>query len=256
MLPLFISGFFAAKIIQVIGGVGWTRFLSKRLSDSFISKKINENLEKVIEKIKDWYFQYRWNMFITIILNSLIIGISLISHYFFQMNEVIICIISSICIIMIIRMIVRFLKLLICTVIPNWSTIIYYADIFLINIFGHGYGIKKSIRDTIHVFYSNLYYANTNNITRGAHTVLSKLRFVKSNEEISEDVQDAIYKLITGYTICVIKYKIMAFFVYCAVFIFVLKPFVFSYTINMNVFQVIFYPFAIAIPKIIGILWK
>ena len=251
MLP--IVGFFATQILPVIGGAGWSRFIAKRISDHIISGKIGEIVEEVREKIKYWYYDYSWNMVLTIILNVIIIGITLVSHYLFAINVIIICIISVISILMILRTLVRFIKSIVQTIIPNWHNIIHYTNVFFYDLFD-GYGISGSIRDTIHVAFSTLYHNNTNSFTRGVHTVFSKLGFIKSEHEISEEVQDEFYSLITGYTVRLIIYKIIAFTAYILVFNFLLRPLIFSYTLKLNFFQLAFYPFTVAIPRIITII--
>jgi len=251
MLPLFVSGrSFAVKVLPVIErGSALARFFSKRTTDAFISRKISKEVERARETIKKWFSNYRSNVFITIILNAIILSIALISYYFFTVNKMVICVIAFISIFMLGRSVTGFIKSVIRTIIPYWS----YIRVFFMNIFD-GRGIAGSIRDTVHWGFCNVYYDNTNGFSRGAHAVFSKLRFVKSYTEISEEVQEEVYCLITSYTFQLITYTIIAFSAYCVIFALVLRPFVFSYTMNMNVFEVLFYPFTVALPAIINII--
>jgi len=246
MLPIITNfGFLSTKIL-------WSRFITKRITDFIISGKITENVGKVREKIRIWYFDYICNIKITIVLNLLIVGLAFFTYFFLKVNNIIVFVISAISIFMIIRTLYRFTKSIVKTIIPNWHNIYRYGRFFLKDIFG-GSGLAGSIRDTIHYAFNNIYYGNTNGFTRGIHTVSSKLGFIKSKNEISKEIQWEFYSLITGYTVRVILYKVFAFIAWLAVFTFVLRPFVFSKMLNLNVFQVIVYPFTVSLPSIIAI---
>lgn len=255
MPPFFGLGLFTKRILPAIGGMVWVRFISKRVSDKIISGKIGEIVEEVKQKIESWYLDYRWNIYITLILNFLIAGITIITHYFFTINDIVICIVSLISIFMILRTLIRIVKSILYTIIPNWNNIFHYTRIFLIDLFG-GYGIIGSIRDAFHVAFVTMYYNSTNDFTRGVHTVFSKLGFVKSELEISEEVQDRFCNLIIGYTVRMIIYKIIAFIVYILVFSFLLRPFIFTYTLKLNFLQLVFYPFTVAMPIVIKFIFN
>lgn len=249
MLPWFAAP--AIAVWMFSGSV--TRFIAKQKSDVFISGKIEEKIEELRELIRTWFIKYKFNMFITIFLNLTIATLALVSHFFFTVNSVVIFVIASISLFMILRTMVNFTIALFFTIVPNWHNIFHYGRIFFMNLFDR-YGIEGSIKDTIHVAFSTIYHNNTSGFTRGIHSVFSKLRFVKSADEISEEIQTEIYNLITGYTVRIIIYRIIAFLIYCALFMFLLRPFVFSHTMSMNALEVILYPFVIATPEIINIL--
>jgi len=238
--------------MYAVGGVAWSRFLTKRISNTIISGTIEAEIEKIREIIKTWYLKYRFNMLITIILSFAIIGITLVAYFFFSINDIVVCIVSVLCIFMLVRTIIDIIKSVIFTLIPNWGTIIEYTSIFFRNIF-NGYGIKGAFKNTIHVVAVRI-YNDTNGFIRGVHTVFSKLKLAKSLDEISEEAQNEAYSLITGYTVRLITYKVIAFFTYCVIFTVVLRPFVFTHLIKMNVFEIIFYPFTVALPTVIEII--
>lgn len=242
---------FAIKIMPFIGGPFWARLIIKSLSNQIISEKIDEAMEIARKEIINWYLVYRWNIFVTIVLNLLIVGITLITHYFFEITDFTKFIVSCICIFMIVRALMNFIKFLVQTIFPNWSSIIHYIHVFLMDLF-EGYSLSGSIRDTIHVAFITTYYENTNNFTRGLHEMFSKFGFVKSENEISEELQNEVFELITSYALRVIIYKVIAFTVYVLVYSFLLRPFIFSYTQKQNVLQVVFYPFIVAVPKVIN----
>jgi len=229
------------------------QFISKRVSDHVISGKIGKIVDDVRLKIKLWYHSYFLNILITIISNILLVGITLVSYYFFSVNPVVICIISCISIFMICRTIVRLLRSLVQTIIPHWNYISEYGSMFINSLF-RGYGLSYSIRRTIRSAFYNVYRGKTNAFVRGVHTVFSKLRFIKSDDEICDEVVDEFYSLFTGYTVRLIVYKVIAFLTYIAVFNFFLRPYIFLHTLRLNAIEILIYPFTVALPAVINII--
>jgi hypothetical protein len=82
----------------------------------------------------------------------------------------------------------------------------------------------------------------------------SKIGVVKPVDSIEDDVVDEFYGFIRNYVIKAVAYKVITFLAYCAIFTFLLRPFVFSYAMKMNVTDVVFYPFTVALPSIIMII--
>jgi hypothetical protein len=229
--------------------------ISKFISNSIISDKIDEIVQKVRRKIEKWYIDYRLSVFISIVLNSIIVGITLISFYLFSINYIAICIISIISIFMLVRTIVRWITALIRTVIPNFENISLYGNIFS-RYLVKNHSVSRSIRNTINIAFMNIYTENTNKFVRGLHNTFSFTGFIKSKDEISEIVVNEFYGLITGITVRLIIYKIIAFTLYISVFTFLLKPFVFTQFLDKNILQIIIYPFTVALPTVISIFFK
>jgi hypothetical protein len=114
--------------------------------------------------------------------------------------------------------------------------------------------LTVAIKEYIRYKFQRLYFDNTNRIGRFSHSVLSNFGLVKSTEQIEDEVVDGFYHLVKNYFIKNIICKVTAFTVFYAIFFLLLKPIVFAHTLHMNVIQVIFYPFTVALPKVIGIL--
>jgi hypothetical protein len=98
-----------------------------------------------------------------------------------------------------------------------------------------------------------MYYQKTNNFTRTAHCVFSKTGMVKSRDEIGEEIVGEYYSLIKNYLLRVIIWKTVLVTVFYGFFVFFLRKYVFSYTLNMNFVEVVLYPFAVSLPKIMHI---
>ena len=189
-----------------------------------------------------------------IAVNTVFVLLSFVSHFLFTVNAVTVFLVSLISIYMILRFLIGNIKsIIVFAGNPYKREIIYYSRSFLGRFFRF-HGLSSSIRRVINEFVHDMYHEKANKATKAAHWILSKLRFVKSINEISEEIQDEFYDLITGYTVRLVVYKATAFLVYCAVFAFLLRPFVFSYTMDMNFLNVVLYPFTVAPCTIIEII--
>jgi hypothetical protein len=113
--------------------------------------------------------------------------------------------------------------------------------------------LSFSIKWAIRIEFRKVYEANTNGLGRFAHSAASFLGFVKSADDIGDDVVDEFYTLIKDYLLRVIIYKIAAFFVFYGIFIMVLKPIAFFYTMNIGFLKLLVFPFTVGIPAVIEI---
>jgi hypothetical protein len=94
----------------------------------------------------------------------------------------------------------------------------------------------------------------TNRFTARAHTFFSDLGMVKSAGEIEDEIVAGYYSVIQDFLIKNILYKVLALCVFYGIFLLVLRPYVFSYTLNMGVMEIIAYPFTVVFPAVISII--
>jgi hypothetical protein len=219
------------------------RFLSKRITDSIISGKINEFTGEARGVISRWYENYLSNLVLSIVLNVVMIALSITSYLFFPGSKVIIIAISLITVFMMARWIINTIISIVRDIYPHLSII----QDFIKNLISTK-SLSFSIKWAIRMEYRKIYEANTNGIGRFAHSAASLLGFVKSADDIGDDVVDEFYILIKDYLLRVIIYKISAFLVFYGIFIMVLKPIVFSYTMNIGFLKLLVFPFTIGIP--------
>jgi hypothetical protein len=224
------------------------RKVSKYLTTRFISKKIDEALDTAKNKMADFYAEYLKNVFFYTALNAVTILLTLIPYSFFSINEVIIIIVSLISVFMITRFVFLTIRNII-RIKPYIKDIV----IFLIGLMDYK-SLPIATKEYIRYKFQMLYFENTNGVGRFSHSVFSGLGFVKSSGQIEDEVVDEFYRLIKYYLIKNIIYKIAALAAFYAVFFLLLKPLIFSYTLHMNIFQVVFYPFTVALPKVIDII--
>jgi hypothetical protein len=82
----------------------------------------------------------------------------------------------------------------------------------------------------------------------------SVIGMVKSADDIEEDVVDEFYFMIKYYVFRTIISKIAIATLFYGFFFVFLRGFIFSYALKMNVFQLLFYPFTVSLPKVIQII--
>ena len=233
--------------IKPIAGILAARAVSKYVTDRFISAKIDKELDKAKAAIAAWYADFLMNVYFYAGINAAIVLLTLIPYFFFSINDIIIVVISVMSLIIVARLIYQTIKNLV-EIRP------YIGDIsvFLIGL-RDCKSLPVAIREFIRYKFQGLYFEKTNKAVRIAHSIFGGLGFIKSSDDIEDEVVDEFYHLIKNLIIKNIVYKIAAIFVFYSVFVFLLKPVVFSYAMEMNIFQVLFYPFTVAIPKVIMI---
>jgi hypothetical protein len=233
--------------LKPIAGILAVRAVSKNITDRFISAQINKKLDEAKTVIAAWYADFLMNVYFYAGINAAIVLLTLIPYFFFSINDTIIAIISAMSIIIVARLIYQTIKNLV-KIRP------YIGDI---SVFLTGLRDCKSlpvaIREFIRYKFQELYFENTNKAGRIAHSIFGGLGFIKTSDDIEDEVVDDFYHLIKNLLIKDIVYKTAAIIVFYAVFVFLLKPFVFSYAMEMNIVQVLLYPFTVAIPKVIMI---
>ena len=245
-----LKKFFSRPVLIAYGIAGSlaVKNLSKYITDRVISKKIEDALTKTRCKIQEWYDDYRKNVIISFSLNTVIILLTIIPYYFFSINNTIIIIISSISLFMMARFIYRAIRD-IRKIIPY----LYHIKEFINDLMLYK-SISIPIKGRIIEIFNEIYESNTNKVSRIAHSTIAMLGFVKSYDDIEGEVVNEFYKVIKTYLINNIIYKIMAFSVFYFIFIFFLKPFVFTNVMKMNIIEAVLYPFTVALPNMINII--
>jgi|GEM_PF-2764589 len=221
--------------------------VSKSVTNHFISKKIEEALDETKNSIENCYTSYRQNVIISASLNIAIVLLIVISYFFFSVNNIIIVIIS----VMSLLLIARFLYLTIRNIIKIMPHL-HKIKIFINDVFLHK-SISIAVKERIIIEFWNIYYDNTNKAGRFAHSVASKLRLVKSAENILEEVLDEFNHMIKYFLIKNIIYRATILSACYIIVAFILKPIVFSYIMHTNILNALVYPFTVALPKVIGI---
>jgi len=223
--------------------------IARRFTDRTISLQIDLKLNYFKEIIYKWQEEYYRNIIVSVIFHVLTVLLTVIPYIFFSINDIIIIIVSGISIFLFVRFVYGVFKIIFNYIIP------YRSDIFIIL---HNFVYYKSFSTTVKIFirkkFSEKYENNTNRAIKFFHLLGSKIGFVKSVSDIEDDVVDEFYGFIKNYVIKVITYTAIVFMVYCAIFTFLLRPFVFSYAMKMNVMDVVLYPFVVALPSIIRII--
>jgi hypothetical protein len=85
------------------------------------------------------------------------------------------------------------------------------------------------------------------------HRVISGIGAMKSPEAIEDDVVE-VCSFIKDYAMKLILYRIVAIAVFYGVFLFILKPYIFSQTIAMNWLVIAAYPFTVVLPATVVII--
>jgi hypothetical protein len=240
MFPLFaIVPAISQGVINAITGVSAASFLSKRISDRIISGKIGEFVAHGRTMMQECYSLFLWNLKLSIVLNIIIITLGLLLWKLKPIalaNDVILGCISLISLFMMIRWAFR-------TVLSMKRIYPYhYVFLYFMNVFIKTFSFKYSVCSTIRMMYNKIYDENTNKVGRFTHKVFSVLRFVKSSDEIGNDIVEEFYLLIHDFLIPYIVYRIIAITVFYSIFIFLLKPLIFNQTLQINPFEIIFYP--------------
>jgi hypothetical protein len=237
MFPLFSV---APIVLQVINGVGATRFLLKHISDRIISGKIGKFVAHGKTMMQECYSLFLWNLKLSIVLNVIIITLALLAWNLKTIttlaNDIVLGCISLISIFMMLRWAFRTIRSV------KWMYPYRYTFSYFLNVFINTFSFKNSVYSTIRMAYNKIYDENTNKIGRFTHNVFSALRFVKSSDEIGDDIVNEFYCLIHDFFIRYIVYRVIALTVFYSIFIFLLKPLVFNQTLQMNLFEIVFYP--------------
>jgi len=223
--------------------------IARRFTDRTISSKIDVKLNYFKEIIYKWQAEYHRNIIVSVIFHVLTVLITVIPYIFFSINNVIIFIVSGISIFQIVRFVFGAIKSFVNFIIPYRNDILNILYDFI-----HYKSFTTAVKRFIRKKFSEEYENKTKGAVRFFHSLGSKIGLVKSVNDIEDDVVDEFYGFIRNYVIKVIAYKVITFLAYCAIFNFLLRPFVFSYAMKMNVTDVVFYPFAVALPSIIRII--
>ena len=236
-IPLAMTGLYGIKTI------------ARHFTDKAISSKIDEELTNFKEIMYRWYADYRRNIIVSVIFHVLTVLIAVIPYIFFSINNVIIIIVSGISIFMLARFVYGTAKSVANFIIPYRGDILNFLHDFI-----RYKSFTISIKSFIRYKFNEEYENKTNGAIRFFHSLGSTIGVVKPVDSIEDDVVDEFYGFIRNYVVKVIAYKVITFLAYCAIFTFLLRPFVFSYAMKMNVTDVVFYPFTVALPSIVRII--
>ena len=221
---------------------------ARYFADKTVSNIIEEKFSEIKYKFEEWYLKLYQNIIITISSDIILLLMAVIPYLFFSINNVIILLISTISILLFVRFIYMTIKL-IFDIIINW----FYISVFFYSVV-ECKSLSTAIKRSLRVLFNVEYYKKTNKISRMLHKAGSYFGFIKSSEDMEDDVVDNFYPYVEKYVLKVVLSKIVLFSIYCIMYIFLLRPYVFSNTLKMTFFEVIFYPFTVALPAIIDII--
>jgi hypothetical protein len=231
-------------ISSALGGLGSAAaasFVSKRITDHVISGKIGEFVEEGRAMIRKIYARFMFNWKLSLLLNGIIILCVLIlwkiggTHP--GVKTPLLLVISFVSFFMMFRALVNAVRSL-RLMYPHRRTIRYFLKKFFL----FPPSFYFSVRQTIRMMYQDIYEQNTNAFSRGAHKVFSFFRFIKSTDEIEDEVVDEFYRLIRDFLLPYLVYRVIALTVFYSAFILLLKPLVFSTAIDMKVYEILLYP--------------
>jgi uncharacterized membrane protein YkvA (DUF1232 family) len=255
----------AAIIMLVLKNVG---HVFRQISDKIIEKKITDAKNAATLKINALYADYKRNVLVTVVLNIFVIAVTLTAYFFFTINAAVICIVSIISTIMMVRNMYRTAKTVRTVAlninhliqIDNNDTVITLTITYwqVVQVFRQKLRLLKSvpvaIKESIRFLWRHLYTAITNDVTRTLHSAGKKIEIIKSPGEIEESIVKKFYPLICNYLLRNILYKIAALFAFYGIFLLLLKQLVFAHTVHMGALQVMLYPFTVALPMMLSVL--
>jgi hypothetical protein len=222
--------------------------VSKNITNQVISQKIDESLVITRNEILNRYDQYWKNLIISGGINGLIILTALLSFFLFSVNQFVILVISFLSIILVVRDLVLAIKTVIELIPYSGDIKVFIKDIFYFK------SLSEAIKQMIRTQWNKIYQRNTNNFTRGVHDIFSSFDMVKSYNEIEEDIIDEYSHLIKNYFLRVIISKAVILTVFYGFFMLFLRTYIFSYTLHLNIAELLLYPFTVSLQKLIFML--
>jgi hypothetical protein len=247
MLPALLG---LIKLPAVLAAGSVVSVISKSITDRIIASKIEEIFLQAKGRIYKLYQDYYKSVFISAALNCAIICVSLVPFFLRLVSGAVVLIVSLLTLWIVIRVFVNTL-LHIRIVVLNWSVIKPRLGKF--------FRLKKrnswedTIKKMIRGEYRNVYDTKVNDFLRIAHYIGSRLNLVKSKENIEDDVVEVFYHLIAGYVKRLVVYRIITVAVFYSIFIFLLKPYIFSLTLKMTLVDILLFPFVYVIPILAGL---
>jgi hypothetical protein len=241
-----LLGFIKLPAVLAAGSV--VSVISKSITDRIIALRIEEVFLHAKGRIYKLYQDYYKSVFISATLNLMIICVSLIPVFLHSVNNAVILSVSLLTLCVVIRVCVKTL-LHIRIVVSNWSGIKpRLREFFRLK---KTNSWKDTIKKMIRAEYRNVYDTNVSDFLRIVHYVGAQLNLVKSKENIEDDVVKAFYQLIVSYAKRLVVYRIIAIAAFYSIFIFLLKPYVFSLALKMELTDILLFPFAQAVPVLV-----
>jgi hypothetical protein len=229
---------------NIVHGVrSFTDCVISGLLDSFVSKPVRA-------KIDELYSRYWRNVAVTTIINCVMIAIVFIAGKFFTINTVVIFIVSLMILGLIIWAIIRFINTVRDFIkVYHWE----HFDILLIAL--QNTLKRRSLTEGVRTVYRMLYgryNKKSGGIIGILHVVTSGTGAIKTQDEIENDVV-RVCSFIKDYAVKFIVYRTIALSFFYGIFLFVLRPYIFSQTIAMNWIEIALYPFTVVLPAVIMI---
>jgi hypothetical protein len=241
-----LLGFIKLPAVLAAGSV--ISVISKSVTDRIIALKIEELFLQAKGRIYKLYQNYYKSVFISAALNLMIICVSLVPVFLRRVNNAVILSVSLLTLCIVIRVCVKTL-LHIRILAVNWSGIKPRLGKFFRLIKTNSW--ENTVRKMIRAEYRNVYDTKVNDFFRIVHYLGARLNLVKSKENIEDDVVEAFYHLIVSYVKRLVVYRIIAIAAFYSIFIFLLKPYIFSLALKMSLADILLFPFAYTIPALV-----
>lgn len=243
---MFVFPFFSGLITKY-SGIKIAQYISKKVSNKIIDNKVNDFINIFKSKLTLMYKNYYRNVIQILIINILILALSTLCFFLGNKNSIFITLISILTIYTMINSLIRNFKN-IRKVKDNWNEIRPRVSLFL------RYKKNNSITTCIHKLIENEFenfYSTLNMPQKIGHWIGAKTGFLPEKDIIKQNITETFTKLIINFVIKVILFRMLSIFVFYSIFIFILKPYIISASIHMNLFSIIFYPFTYSIPLLL-----
>jgi hypothetical protein len=212
--------------------------------DGFVSQKARAQIDGL-------YARYWRNVIITAAIHCVMIAIVFIARRFFTINTAVVFTVSLMALGLMVWAIIRFINSLRSVVkVYRWEH--FDIILFVLKTVLKRRSLTEGVRAGYRAFYER-YNKKSKGIIGIVHSVISWTGAMKSPEAIEDDVV-RVCSFIKDYAVKLILYRAAAITVFYGVFLFVLKPYMFSQALAMNWIEVAAYPFTIVLPAIIAII--
>ncbi|MDR0442148.1 MAG: hypothetical protein LBH44_01915 [Treponema sp.] len=202
----------------------------------FISRKIDASVDVAQAKIDNFYDEYRKNIFILSVINSLFLVVSLISGLVISIKTI--------------GIIIAFILLLVLTGRSLYIFVHYihrgiiyrkqFYEFFVFFIKKHSF--EMAVKYTLQNAWRKKYSEMTDGFTVKLHSILAKTGIVNHADEIENEFIEKHYRMIREHLVGNILRKTLAIIAVFWVYVFLLQPLVIYLTLGMRLTDILIYP--------------
>jgi hypothetical protein len=219
------------------------------LTEPLIDTAFDFVQEKIDAALAQWHHIWKLNLIDSITLETAVLGIALVSHFFLFVNDLTVCVIS----LLVLGLLARSCAIYGFFFYNFWQFRKITAPFIreFVFVLAKERSPENAVKAVLRKVFYKLYEEKVPENYQKIHAFGSKVG-VPAKDELADKAASRFYPPLRNYIVKVLLYEIGGITVFYCIFLWILKQYIFGISVHLGFRQIVFFPFTTVLPA----LWR